>query len=1082
MATQIGIVKAIIGEVTATAADGSSRTLQAGDRVFANELITTGPGGAIEIEFADGSLMDLGRNSQAMLDSEVFYPNDTAVAEGAQDDVPDDVAAIQQALLEGEDPTEIGEATAAGAGVEGSDGGHEAVFVDYLNPAVTPDAGFDTIGVTNSYDLPEEDIIILPEEDEQPTVPQVSVSVDVEIEIEDPQSPPPEDGVPTPEYPVLVEGNAASVLEGTSEGTKQVVFIINLSESFSQDVQVTYILQPVSSNGAADTPDDWFNGPSPQTVTIPAGSTSFPVYVEIVEDNIPEANGVFEIVLISANNATINPDADSATVTIYDDDVSLVSDDVSGDETDGLVELDGVIDADFGPSDTGSISVALSGGSWVGTATASANTVTADDGSWTLVINNDGTYKFTQNEAIDHPDSTDPDDPLTFEFTATATDSSGNTSSPSVFTVTVDDDGPVANNDADDAGEGEQNVTGNVLTNDTFGADEPLADGVVGVVAGVSGVAAVGSLATIETAYGFLTLNADGSYGYDAKPNAVPAEGATDVFTYTIQDADGDLSYATLTITLTDSGLTAAAGDIQADDAAVATADPADNLFTTTVVPSGGTGPFSFAIDAGHSDPSYGTFSVDPVTGVVTFNQTAAYDHASDSDLADDATSVNIVVTDANNNTYTTTVYVDITDDLPTINEIADIDMANELQVVTGQIDFDSGADGVNQFVINTINDGGFSSSVSGLGTSTITAYDANDQPLYTLTVDETGQYSFELLQTSTAGEVTFDLTGVKAGKSVESITFADAVDPTKEIIFENAEIDGSAALFNKSNGEFGVGSNLFNQNESWTTSFNNFLATNFTLAYEFNGSGTLTVNYIAYDSDGEFVSGSFDVSASGSTTIDFLASGEFDGLVDYIDFSITSDETDQSAKIKLTEFSADSITPPDDQSIDVGVTLVDGDGDVTDETSFNIDITANDSDENTEALDILGDEGSDIIVSSAGNDILTGGLGADTFSWNEGDSGEDIVTDFNQSAGSYDSNEGDALNISDLIGDIGDGNIADYISVADSADGAVIEISDTGDLAGNVTQTIVLEGVTVADLGPDLATILTNHTDVDPS
>lgn len=183
MATQIGIVKAIMGEVTATAADGSIRTLQAGDRVFANELISTGAGGAIEIEFADGSLMDLGRNSQAMLDSEIFDPNDTAVAEGTQDDVPDDVAAIQQALLEGEDPTEIGEATAAGAGVEGGNEGHEAVFVDYLNPAVTPDAGFDTIGVSNSYDLPEEDIIILDEEDplveeSTPSTTATSVFVD----------------------------------------------------------------------------------------------------------------------------------------------------------------------------------------------------------------------------------------------------------------------------------------------------------------------------------------------------------------------------------------------------------------------------------------------------------------------------------------------------------------------------------------------------------------------------------------------------------------------------------------------------------------------------------------------------------------------------------------------------------------------------------------------------------------------------------------------------------------------------------------------------------------------------------------
>ncbi len=123
MATQIGVVKAMIGEVTATAADGSIRTLQLGDMVYANELISTGTGGAVEIEFADGSVMDLGRNSQAMLDSEVFDPNAAAVAETASEDVPDDVAAIQQALLEGEDPTEIGEATAAGAGVEGGNEG-----------------------------------------------------------------------------------------------------------------------------------------------------------------------------------------------------------------------------------------------------------------------------------------------------------------------------------------------------------------------------------------------------------------------------------------------------------------------------------------------------------------------------------------------------------------------------------------------------------------------------------------------------------------------------------------------------------------------------------------------------------------------------------------------------------------------------------------------------------------------------------------------------------------------------------------------------------------------------------------------
>ena len=41
MATEIGFVKAIVGEVTATAADGSSRVLKVGDRVYANEMIAT---------------------------------------------------------------------------------------------------------------------------------------------------------------------------------------------------------------------------------------------------------------------------------------------------------------------------------------------------------------------------------------------------------------------------------------------------------------------------------------------------------------------------------------------------------------------------------------------------------------------------------------------------------------------------------------------------------------------------------------------------------------------------------------------------------------------------------------------------------------------------------------------------------------------------------------------------------------------------------------------------------------------------------------------------------------------------------
>jgi T1SS-143 domain-containing protein len=175
MATQIGVIKAIVGTVTATSTDGSIRTLQAGDRVYANEVISTGPSGAVEIEFADGSVMDLGRDSQALLDTAVFDPAATSsVADTEGEVVPDDVAAIQQAILEGEDPTEAGEATAAGAGVEGSEGGHEAVFVNYLNPEVTPEAGFDTIGVNSTIDDIEEEQLL----DGVPTAGLVTVLLD----------------------------------------------------------------------------------------------------------------------------------------------------------------------------------------------------------------------------------------------------------------------------------------------------------------------------------------------------------------------------------------------------------------------------------------------------------------------------------------------------------------------------------------------------------------------------------------------------------------------------------------------------------------------------------------------------------------------------------------------------------------------------------------------------------------------------------------------------------------------------------------------------------------------------------------
>ena len=127
----------------------------------------------------------------------------------------------------------------------------------------------------------------------------------------------------------------------------------------------------------------------------------------------------------------------------------------------------------------------------------------------------------------------------------------------------------MARADTDSVTEG-ADTSGNVLTGvgttsgaagvDTAGADGFGLPQVVGVAAGnntsspVSG--GVGTVSGIAGSYGTLYLNADGTYTYDANPNAVTSN-QTDTFIYTVQDGDGDLSTTTLTINVNNVSVTA---------------------------------------------------------------------------------------------------------------------------------------------------------------------------------------------------------------------------------------------------------------------------------------------------------------------------------------------------------------------------------------------------------------------------------------------------------------------------------------------------------------------------------------------
>ncbi|MHC8304924.1 retention module-containing protein [Pseudomonas sp. PB3P13] len=166
------------------------------------------------------------------------------------------------------------------------------------------------------------------------------------------------------------------------------------------------------------------------------------------------------------------------------------------------------------------------------------------------------TYTLVDNEA--HPNAAGVNS-ISENFDVVATDNDGSTASGQI-NVNIVDDLPTASRDAGTVQEG-ATVSGNVLDNDIGGADGPALSGaVVGVRAGSdTSTSAIGGLnSQINGAYGYLTLDANGNATYHSNPDAVSAPGATDVFTYTVRDADGDESTTTITINVADSRLLAA--------------------------------------------------------------------------------------------------------------------------------------------------------------------------------------------------------------------------------------------------------------------------------------------------------------------------------------------------------------------------------------------------------------------------------------------------------------------------------------------------------------------------------------------
>ncbi|NBA97798.1 retention module-containing protein [Pseudomonas sp. R5(2019)] len=680
MAKLIGVVSKVIGQVFAVS-DGARRVLVEGDRLFAGDQLQTGASGAVAVHLENGRELTLGRESSLTMSSDLLAhraphveTNDTVTPSDAQ---LTDVERLQHAIAVGDDPSQTAEATAAGPTTTGPGsalgGGHTFVLLDEVGGHIDPNIGFATLGLTSTYDVP----------DLYGGSPDVHVTDDVPQAFDDTHPDTASEKLTTLTGTVLPNDTQGAdrlasgpITPGTFIGTYGTLELhadgsylytlntadpdfINLHGGGNGIERFTYTL----SDADGDT----------STADLILNVTNF--NDPVVLDGLDVRNGELTVNEANLCNGS-SPNAGQLTQT----GTFTVS------AADGLQSL--VV---------GGISVISSGV----VAGFPQSALTGLDNILTIVGYDSATgvvtYRYTlvDNETHANAGGTNT---LPDPITVTATDTDGSTATGTID-VNITDDVPTARADVATVSQGDS-ISGNVLlSNDRQGADGAV---VTGVRAGADTHApAVGSLGLkVIGCFGYLILDAAGNATYHANPDSDAAPGAQDVFTYSITDADGDVSTTTITINVADCGPDASidkeisvfekALDLIKDgqDLAAGTvtgSDPASSGETASGSLAGsvasGVGALTFSL-VGSATGSYGQLQLNS-NGTYTYTLTSApktTGSPNDGTAGTMSDTFTYKVTDSLGNTSTSSIVVSIVDDVPKV-------VGAERSVSPGEVD-----------------------------------------------------------------------------------------------------------------------------------------------------------------------------------------------------------------------------------------------------------------------------------------------------------------------------------------------------------------------------------------------------------
>ncbi|WP_460156018.1 retention module-containing protein [Pseudomonas sp. S2_H10] len=448
MATLIGIVSKVIGQVFAVASDGTRRALVEGDKLFAGDQLSTGAEGAVAVHLQNGQELTLGRGSSMQMTPQLLANHiphvDSSEAVTPSQAQLTDVQQLQKAIAAGDDPTQTAEATAAGpattttgapGGVQGS--GHSFVMLEEVGGRVDPTIGFPTAGFNGIPELPEERLNADPNNNvvaaDAPVVPPVTPEVP-----EVPNNPVTLDGLSVANGELTV--NEANLADGSARNpgalTQSGSFTVNAPDGLSS-LSIGGI--NVISGGVA--------AGFPQSITTLLGSTltvtgynpatgvvSYSYTLNGAETHASGegANAVGEHFTVVAGDSNGDSATGSLDINITDD-VPQAIDDGNGVASETLLTLNGnVLTNDVQGADrvpVGENSGPITPGTFIGT-------------YGTLVLNANGTYTYTLNTSDADFKALHGGGDGTETFTYTLTDADGDSSTANLVLQIHNNDDP----------------------------------------------------------------------------------------------------------------------------------------------------------------------------------------------------------------------------------------------------------------------------------------------------------------------------------------------------------------------------------------------------------------------------------------------------------------------------------------------------------------------------------------------------------------------------------------------------------------------------------------------------------------